>query len=109
MIFYRYTTNEGLSWNQYEFADKNTKIQVEDIITQPDGTSQKYVLFGQDRLSGKTVAYHIDFSAIHPTKCKLDLDNPEHDDFELWSPEDTRGEKCLFGREVMLYIKEWDS
>ncbi|KAI9488126.1 hypothetical protein BDB00DRAFT_849759 [Zychaea mexicana] len=101
--YVKYTTNEGMSWNEYQFADKNAKIQVEDIITQPDGTSQKYVLFGQDRDSGKTVAYHIDFSAIHPTKCKLDLNNPEHDDFELWSPEDTRGETCLFGRETKYY------
>lgn len=96
----RYTTNEGLTWNTYEFAKKHEKVKVEDIITQPDGTSQKYVLFGQERKTGNTVAYHIDFSAIHPTKCKLDVDHPEDDDFELWSPEDTRGEKCLFGREV---------
>lgn len=33
----------------------------------------------------------------------LDLDNPNNDDFELWSPEDTRGEKCLFGRETAYF------
>lgn len=33
----------------------------------------------------------------------LDLDHPNDDDFELWSPEDTRGEKCLFGRETSYY------
>ncbi|KAG0173404.1 vacuolar protein sorting/targeting protein PEP1 [Apophysomyces sp. BC1034] len=99
----KYTTNEGLSWGTYEFAKKNEKIKVDDIITQPDGTSQKYVIFGTERQSGKTVAYHIDFSAIHPTQCKLDIKNQDDDDFELWSPEDTRGEKCLFGRETLYY------
>ncbi|KAI8370594.1 uncharacterized protein BYT42DRAFT_617135 [Radiomyces spectabilis] len=99
----KYTTNEGLSWNVYEFAKKNEKVKVDDIITQPDGTSQKYVLFGTERGTGKYVGYHIDFSAIHPTKCKLDLDHPNDDDFELWSPEDTRGEACLFGRETKYY------
>ncbi|KAF7724908.1 vacuolar protein sorting/targeting protein PEP1 [Apophysomyces ossiformis] len=106
----KYTTNEGLSWGTYEFARKDQKIKVDDIITQPDGTSQKYVLFGTEGRSGKTVAYHIDFSAIHPTQCKLDVDHPDDDDFELWSPEDTRGEKCLFGRETLYYrrIRERD-
>lgn len=98
----KYTTNEGKTWKTYKFADKSERIKVDDIITQPDGTSQKYVIFGEERRSGKTVAYHIDFSAVQPTKCKLDLNNPENDDFELWSPEDTRGEKCLFGREVNI-------
>ncbi|KAI8967795.1 hypothetical protein BDF20DRAFT_917392 [Mycotypha africana] len=104
--FVKYTTNEGLTWKTYEFTKKNEKVIIEDIITQPDGTSQKYVLFGLK--NGKTVAYHIDFSAIHPTKCILDENHPNDDDFELWSPEDTRGEKCLFGREVQYYRRIQD-
>lgn len=60
------------------------------------------MIFGTESSTGKFVGYHVDFSALHPTKCKLDLSNPENDDFELWSPEDTRGEACLFGREVNL-------
>ncbi|KAI8364623.1 hypothetical protein BD560DRAFT_165544 [Blakeslea trispora] len=102
----RYTTNEGLTWNTYEFAKRGEKVIIEDIITQPDGTSQKYVLFGLK--NGKTTAYHLDFSSLHPTKCKLDLDHPNDDDFELWSPEDTRGEKCLFGRETQYYRRIQD-
>jgi hypothetical protein len=104
----KYTTNEGLTWNTFEFAKRSEKVIIEDIITQPDGTSQKYVLFGLK--NGKSIAYHIDFSSLHPTKCKLDLDRPNDDDFELWSPEDTRGETCLFGRETQYYrrIREAD-
>lgn len=104
--FVKYTTNEGLTWNTYEFTKRGDKVIIEDIITQPDGTSQKYVLFGLK--NGKSVAYHIDFSNLHPTKCKLDLDHPNDDDFELWSPEDTRGEKCLFGRETQYFRRIQD-
>ncbi|KAI8067678.1 uncharacterized protein B0P05DRAFT_552523 [Gilbertella persicaria] len=102
----KYTINEGLTWNTFEFAKRGEKVLIEDIITQPDGTSQKYVLFGTK--NGKTTAYHLDFSSLHPTKCKLDLDHPNDDDFELWSPEDTRGEKCLFGRETQYFRRIQD-
>ncbi|KAI9281076.1 hypothetical protein BY458DRAFT_499521 [Sporodiniella umbellata] len=97
----KYTMDEGLTWNIYEFANRGSGMIVEDIITQPDGTSQKYVLFGTR--NGKTMAIHIDFSPVRRNKCLLDLSNPNNDDFELWSPEDTRGEKCLFGRETSYY------
>ncbi|RCI00049.1 vacuolar protein sorting/targeting protein PEP1, partial [Rhizopus azygosporus] len=97
----KYTTNEGMSWNTYEFTSKSDKVIIEDIITQPDGTSQKYVLLGLK--NGKSVAYHVDFSPLRPNKCVLDEEHPNDDDFELWSPEDTRGEKCLFGREIAYY------
>ncbi|KAL0080134.1 hypothetical protein F4703DRAFT_1905796 [Phycomyces blakesleeanus] len=108
----KYTTNEGISWQEYAFTTPEKRLKVEDIITQPDGTSQKYVIFGTEYGSSNVVAYHIDFSALHPTKCKLDLSHPSDDDFELWSPEDTRGEACLFGREVKrckpIYIRIQD-
>ncbi|KAG1149093.1 hypothetical protein G6F37_003371 [Rhizopus arrhizus] len=97
----KYTTNEGLTWATYEFTTKDNRMIIEDIITQPDGTSQKYVLFGLK--GGKTVAIHIDFSPLRPNKCVLDLDHPNDDDFELWSPENTRGEKCLFGHESVYH------
>jgi hypothetical protein len=31
---------------------------------------------------------------------KLDVEDPEHDDFELWSPSEERADRCLFGRQV---------
>lgn len=30
----------------------------------------------------------------------LDIKDPAHDDFELWSPAESRTEACLFGRKV---------
>ena len=34
---------------------------------------------------------------------KLDIEDPGHDDFELWSPSEERAERCLFGRQVNKY------
>ena len=31
---------------------------------------------------------------------KLDIEDPGHDDFELWSPSEERADRCLFGRQV---------
>ena len=30
----------------------------------------------------------------------LDLEHPDQDDFEFWSPAEEREERCLFGRRV---------
>ena len=35
-----------------------------------------------------------------PPLGKLDIEDPGHDDFELWSPSEERAERCLFGRQV---------
>ena len=49
-------------------------VRVSDIITEPDGTSQKYILLGKETgSSGKYVAYHIDFSGLHMKKCKYKI------------------------------------
>lgn len=38
---------------------------------------------------------------------KLDLANPNADDFELWSPSEGRDERCLFGRQVCLALSDY--
>lgn len=35
---------------------------------------------------------------------KLDVKDPATDDFELWSPSEERNERCLFGRQVGLFL-----
>lgn len=93
-----YTLNEGLTWQDYTFGER---IRVRSIITVPLDTSRKFILFGvyPDK-PDSTVAVHLDFSSITNVKCKLDLANPNNDDFELWSPSEEREEQCLFGVQV---------
>jgi len=98
----KYTLDEGLTWSEYVFGE--TPIRVTSILTVPDDTSRKFLLFGFTKRSGDaTVAIHLDFSKITNVKCVLDTTDPNHDDFELWSPSETRSEPCLFGRQTLYY------
>jgi hypothetical protein len=36
----------------------------------------------------------------------LSIDDPLHDDMEVWSPAESRDEQCLFGRQVRLTVAE---
>jgi hypothetical protein len=112
-----FTTDEGTSWREYKFT--NEKIRVRSIVTVPSDTSRRFILFGNYPRSPASVAVHLDFSALTSLRCacfasfrcgsgctdrfllgKLDVDDPGHDDFELWSPSEERAERCLFGRQV---------
>jgi len=46
---------------------------------------------------------HLDFSAITSKSCSLKTDDPNNDDFELWSPSEEREERCLFGRQTLYH------
>lgn len=93
-----YTTNEGLSWNTYDFGET---LNVVSIQTVPSDTSRKFLVFGsRPRKNEETVAVYVDFSALTTRKCEQKMDDPNHDDFELWSPAESREETCLFGRQV---------
>ncbi|GAA5980381.1 hypothetical protein JCM11641_001783 [Rhodosporidiobolus odoratus] len=96
-----YSLNEGLSWQDYRFGEP---IRVKGIVTVPMDTSRKVILFGTapDRPES-SVAVHVDFSSVSNVKCKLDLSNPARDDFELWSPSESRDEPCLFGMQAFYH------
>ncbi|GAA5949701.1 hypothetical protein JCM10213_001361 [Rhodosporidiobolus nylandii] len=96
-----YTLNQGLTWSDYNFGES---IRVKSIVTVPMDTSRKFILFGTkpDRPES-TVAIHLDFSSVSNVKCKLDLSNPNNDDFELWSPSESRDEPCLFGQQAFYH------
>ncbi|CUM51723.1 unnamed protein product [Debaryomyces tyrocola] len=92
-----YSLDEGDTWHEYKFAEES--IDVLDLATVPSDTSRKFLIFGKsDR---KMVSYSIDFTNIHKRQCQLDLDNPNDDDFEYWSPtHPSTPDNCLFGREA---------
>jgi len=51
---------------------------------------------------------HLDFSALTSVKCVLNEQDPNGDDFELWSPADGRSEACLFGRQTQYHRRRRD-
>ncbi|KAF9236101.1 hypothetical protein BU15DRAFT_64291 [Melanogaster broomeanus] len=80
-----FTTDEGLSWWQYQFSNDNLRIK--SVITVQEDTSRKFMLLGHpphDSMSSTIV--HIDFTSLMHKECVLDIEDPGHDDFEIWSP-----------------------
>ncbi|EPQ56214.1 Oligoxyloglucan reducing end-specific cellobiohydrolase [Gloeophyllum trabeum ATCC 11539] len=97
-----FSTDEGKTWREYKFTDD--KLRVYAIVTVPSDTSRRFILFGSyPRSPSAAVAVHIDFSALTTRQCVLDVQDPAHDDFELWSPSHERAELCLFGRQTMFH------
>lgn len=94
-----YSLDEGQTWKDYKFAESPVRIM--DLATVPSDTARKFVIFAyltQDRKS--TLSFSIDFTGIFSRQCQLDLDNPDHDDFEYWTPTHPMlPDDCLFGHE----------
>lgn len=96
-----YTLDEGLTWNSYSFGER---MRIRAIHTVPDDTSRKFVLVGsKPGRADQSVLVHLDFSQVSTRKCVLSLDDPQHDDIELWSPAESRDETCLFGRQTVYH------
>ncbi|KAJ7132166.1 vacuolar protein sorting/targeting protein 10 [Mycena epipterygia] len=110
-----FSTDEGLHWREYQFADE--KMRIRSIVTVPSDTSRRFILMGNVAHSSVTTVVHLDFSALTSKKCKrnsysrvLSVENPGQDDFELWSPSEERQERCLFGRQTLYHrrVRETD-
>ena len=95
-----YSLDEGKTWSEYKFSDK--KVKVLDLATVPTDTSRKFLIFAVDpKDSRETLSFSIDFTNIYARQCQLDLDHPDLDDYEYWSPIHPEGQdKCLFGHEA---------
>ncbi|KAI0738712.1 Oligoxyloglucan reducing end-specific cellobiohydrolase [Daedaleopsis nitida] len=102
-----FSTNEGTSWREYKFTDE--PMHIKSIVTVPADTSRRFILFGfNPRAKNAAVAVHLDFSALTNTKCELNVDEPNNDDFELWSPSENRDDICLFGRRTFYHRRRRD-
>ncbi|KAL1407369.1 vacuolar protein sorting/targeting protein PEP1 [Vanrija albida] len=95
-----YTTDEGLTWHTYAFDEK---IRVASLQTVPEDTSRRFFIIGKKTGTDGSVLVHLDFSRVSTRKCELKADDPNNDDFELWSPSQNREEQCLFGRQTLYH------
>jgi hypothetical protein len=96
-----YTLDQGLTWREYSFQDK---LRVNKIITVPEDTHRKFIIFGSRPSATKTaVAVHLDFTGLQSRQCDRDKD------FEFWSPSEEANEVCLFGREVRYPRRKRDA
>ncbi|CAH2352830.1 vacuolar protein sorting/targeting protein 10 [[Candida] railenensis] len=94
-----YSLDEGDTWIDYKFYEE--PINVLDLATVPSDTSRKFLVFAHDKSEGRnTLSISFDFSNVHKRQCQLDLDNPDNDDFEYWTPKHPKlPDNCLFGHE----------
>lgn len=102
-----YSIDEGKSWLKFKFSEK--KISVLDLATIPTDTARKFVIFARsaDKQDG-FFAISIDFTHFFRRQCQLDLDNPNSDDYEYWSPKHPESaEGCLFGHESKYLRRAW--
>ncbi|KAF9224207.1 Oligoxyloglucan reducing end-specific cellobiohydrolase [Gyrodon lividus] len=99
-----FTTDEGLTWREYKFS--NEKLRIKSIITVPEDTSRKFMLLAHAPQSSASTIVHLDFTSLTHKQCVLNIENPGHDDFELWSPSEERQEVCLFGRQTLYHRRK---
>lgn len=96
-----YTTDEGQTWNDYEFSSKEVKIR--DLTTLRSGSSRKFVIWGSD--DGTQFAETLDFTGLADRPCAQD-DDPNKSDYKIWSPKHpSQDNDCLFGH-VTKYLRK---
>lgn len=93
-----FSWNEGQSW--YDFELSEIPLEVDNIVTEPNATSTKFLLYGTRGDAG--IMYHLDFEALGQPLCKgVWAADSVSSDYETWSPSDGRGaDKCMLGRQV---------
>lgn len=96
-----YSLDQGNTWIDFQFID--SPVEVQDLATVPSDNSVKFSIFTKDK---KTRHIQLDFSQLFPSVCKLDMDHPDDDDFELWTPRHPFQENnCLFGHQAQ-YVRK---
>eukprot|EP00413_Alexandrium_margalefii_P040988 CAMPEP_0204600826 /NCGR_PEP_ID=MMETSP0661-20131031/55668_1 /ASSEMBLY_ACC=CAM_ASM_000606 /TAXON_ID=109239 /ORGANISM="Alexandrium margalefi, Strain AMGDE01CS-322" /LENGTH=835 /DNA_ID=CAMNT_0051611661 /DNA_START=41 /DNA_END=2545 /DNA_ORIENTATION=- len=93
-----FSWNEGQSW--YDFELSKFPVEVDNIVTEPNATSTKFLLYGTRGDVG--VLYYLDFEALGQPTCKgVWAADSVSSDYETWTPSDGRGsDKCMLGKQV---------
>lgn len=105
-----YSLTMGLTWMEYRIVDNQyDRVRVTDIVTEPDSTSQQFVLFARvvgGSRDGQQLAIHLNFESSRKRKCVLDEGDAAKSDFELWSPTAANHTECHFGHEIQYWRRK---
>lgn len=108
-----YSLNMGMSWIEQRIVDNpSDRVRVTDIVTEPDSTSQQFVLFARvvgGNRDGTQLAIHLNFENTHKRKCVLDETDAAKSDFELWSPVAANHTECIFGHQIQYWRRKRDA
>ncbi len=109
----KYSYDEGKTWEKVQFTFE--PITVDNIVTDPTGMSQKFIVYGSRDESGKSmgVIVHIDFAMLHTRTCtgSDDPDSPSSD-YEVWtvhSDDKEESERCVLGKLVSYVRRKQES
>lgn len=93
-----FSWNEGQSW--YDFDLSEGAVEVDNILTEPNSTASKFLLYGTRGTIG--VLYYLDFEALGQPLCKgVWAADSVSSDYETWSPSDGRSkDRCILGHQV---------
>lgn len=94
-----FSWNEGGNWTGFQFWKHH--IEVENVITEPRGASQEFIVYG--RRNEKGVVVHVDFSSVHKRRCEgAETPGASDSDFEKYTPAASllgKGQ-CLLGKKI---------
>ena len=101
-----YSLDEGDSWLDYTFSDKD--VEINDITTMPSDNARNFLLWGYN--GDEIMTINVDFSGLTDTQCKLDENDVEGGDYYLWTPKHPKqDDDCLFGHVSQYHRKRIES
>ncbi|KAI9219129.1 hypothetical protein BC828DRAFT_416736 [Blastocladiella britannica] len=80
-----------------------SEVRFTEITTRPDGTGQRFIMFGKRQVDQKPVLHFLDFSTLQQRQCVLDEKDSGKSDFEPWTLE---GDKCFYGKRTVYYRRK---
>ena len=101
-----YTTDEGATWVEHEFNDR--EVEVVDVTTLRSGASRNFLVWCRD--GDHMFAVNLDFSGLTDRACKAYDKDDADPDYRLWSPEHPlmKERQCLFGHKSEYLRKKTD-
>ncbi|TPX69836.1 hypothetical protein SpCBS45565_g02188 [Spizellomyces sp. 'palustris'] len=106
-----YSSDHGKSWQSVPLElGESKKWKPLMTILDNDSTSQRMLLFAQDKEEKNKYMVQLDFGDALKRRCD-NVDHPEKSkDFELWRPGDNvGGQTCLLGKSVAFYRRKADA
>ncbi|XP_069003442.1 sortilin-related receptor isoform X1 [Embiotoca jacksoni] len=88
----KFSTNEGETWTDFKFSDK--EVYIYQLLTEPGEKSTIFTIFGsyaEQRHSW--LILQVNTSDVLGVPCS-------EADYKRWSPSDEHGNECLLGREI---------
>ncbi|RSL56614.1 Vacuolar protein sorting/targeting protein 10 [Fusarium sp. AF-6] len=97
-----YSLDEGETWNEYEFTDK--EVTILDLTSVKTGAARNFLVWCRSD-DKRLFAVNIDFTGLTDKACEYSAD-ASASDYELWSPKHPlQKNDCFFGH-VAKYLRK---